>query len=248
MNGTGIQRRVAVRRLALGALLPLSALGFPFTGAAASRRGVRVPAGAFRLERILSRQLARGAAIVVTRRWRIRFAREGRGMAVSGEQIFADVTAPAALAALAAIERSRSATEVFPVALDDAGLILSSSGQDGAVTLVRALETGRALLRSLPLDAVDHQDAQRFMAELAGLSAGAVSRMPRDLFFPQPGRDTATRDIALPGGGTGSIVVVSSASAAADTGLLTASVRQIVTRLQGIERNASERWSLSLDS
>lgn len=245
MNGGGIQRRTAMARLGLTALAPFAALGMPLGGAGAARRGVAVPSGAFRLERILTRDLAGGAAIVVTRGWRIAFAGDDAGMMVSGEQTFADVAAPPALAALADIERSRSASEVFPLALDGAGLIRSSSRDLNGAPLVRALETGRALVHSLPLVAADRRDAHSFMAQLAGLSAGAVSRMPRDLFFPQPGRDTTTRVIALPGGGAGSIAVISSASAAADTGLLVTSERRIVTRIEDSERNASERWTLT---
>lgn len=232
-------------RLTLAALLPFSALGLPSGRVSAGRRGVAAPGGAFRLERILVRELSGGGEIVVTRRWKIRFARSRGGLAVSGEQTFATVAAPPALAALAAIERSRSAPDVFPLALDDAGLILSSGRSPDPATLVRALETGRALLESLPIAAEDRQDAHTFMTQLAGLSARAVSRMPRDLFFPQAGRDATTRDIALPGGDTGSIAVVSSASAAADTGLLVASERRIVTRIGGSERHTAERWTLT---
>ena len=245
MSGTGMERRVAAKRLALAALVPFAALPVPIGAALAARRGVSVPLGSFRLERVLSRQLSGDAAIVVTRRWRIAFAAGASGMTVSGEQISADVAAPAGLAPLAAIERARSASEIFPLMLDETGLILPSARAPGTPQLVRALETGRALVQSLPILATEREDAREFMAQLASLSAGAVSQLPRDLFFPQPGDNETRRDLMFPGGGKGSITVTASTQAADDSGLLVASERRIVTRLADSARGAGERWTLT---
>jgi hypothetical protein len=242
MNGGGIERRAALVRLA--ALLPFAALGLPQAKAHASVRAVAVPGGWFRLDRFLVRELSGGGAILVTRQWRIGFAQAENGMTVTGAQIAVEVAAPPALGELAELERSRSASEIFPLTLDSAGLIRSAGGRPGEAALVRALETGRMLIQALPLAEAERYDARRFLAELAGLGAGAVSRLPRDLLFPRPGRDSTMRDIALPGGETGSILVTASASAAAGTGLLIASERQIVTRVGDSARRATERWSL----
>jgi hypothetical protein len=243
MSGGGIQRRIAARQLALAALLPMAALVLPQLTAQASRRSVPIPAGTFRLERVLSRGLAGGAEIVVTRRWHIAFAVRDRGLTVSGSQVFAEVAAPASLAPLAGAERSRMA-QLFPLALDDSGLI---QGTEAATpdSLAPALDPGRALIAALPLSAAGRQDAHAFMAELARLGAAAVSRLPRDLFFPRPGRDARTEAIALPGGAAGSIAVTTSASAAPGTGLLVSSERRIVTAIEGTERHTAERWTLA---
>ena len=238
---SGIERRIAAQRLALAALLPFATLGL--SPARAARRPLEVPEGNFRLERVLNRGLADGAAIVVTRHWHIEFKREGSGMTVSGAQVFADVTAPPPLEPLAAIERARSASDLFPLTLDEAGMIIPTDGKGDDAALVRALETGRALVRSLP-SASAQDDAKRFMAQLAGMSAGAVSRLPSDLFFPKPGQDTTTQAIALPGGGTGTIAIEAKASAAPKSGLLVSSERRIVTRIEGSERNTAESWAL----
>lgn len=245
MSGGGIQRRTALRRLAWGALVPFAALGAPPGLVQATGRRITIPVGAFRLERVLTRGLNDAAAIVVTRRWRIAFARTGIGTVVNGEQTFADVAAPEGLAPLAAIERSRSASGVFPLTIDAEGLIAEGSVSQKGEVMVRALETGRALVNSLPLLEATRLDARSFMAQLSMLSAGTVSRLPRDLFFPQPGGDTITREIALPGGETGSIAVTARARAAVETGLLIASERLVVTRLADSERIASEHWSLT---
>lgn len=242
-----IERRVAMRRLGWAALLPFAALGLPAGGARAAGSisgSVRVPSGDFLLERVLTRGLSDGAAIVVTRRWRIAFASRARGMEVGGAQVFADVAAPASLAPLADIERARQANELFPLALDDAGLIADSAHHADPAPLERALDTGRALIAALPLAEAERADARAFMAHLAGMGADAVSRLPRDLFFPQVGVRSSTRALALADGATGTITITASASAAA-TGLLLASERRIMTRLDGSERLTAERWELS---
>lgn len=249
MSGGGIQRRVAARQLALAALLPVAALSLPQRAVQAARRSVAVPAGTFRLERVLSRGLANGAEIVVTRHWQIAFAGNARGLTVNGRQVFADVAAPPALAPLASVERSRAA-QVFPLALDDAGMIKAETlaGPEAATkghALLGALENGRALVASLPLSPAEHQDARSYMMELARLGAAAVSRLPRDLFFPRPGHDSTTQAIALPGGKTGSIAVTARASAAPGTGLLVSNERRIVTAIDGSQRHAEERWTLT---
>lgn len=245
MKGSGIERRTAIGGLGFAALLPLAGLGAEFGPARAASRNISPPAGAFRLERALRRELVGGAAIEVTRHWRISFAADASGLTVLGEQIFCEVAAPEALAPLAAIERARSASRVFPLALDGAGLIRGGRNDGSAAELSRALDTGRALLRALPASPTRAEEAKRFMAQLAAMGAEAVSRLPRDLFFPTPGEAATTREIALPGGAKGAILVTARASAAPDSGLLAASERLIVTRLPDGDRRAEERWSLT---
>lgn len=241
----GSGRRAALQRLGFAALLPFSAFGLPLAGARGAGRRVAAPAGSFTLERVLTRELAGGAAIVVTRRWRIAFARAKLGLTVNGEQVFADVAAPSALASLATLERSRSASGIFPLALDEAGQIRGDARSLERATLMRALDTGRALVQAMPIAVADKQDARGFITQLAALGAEAVSQLPRDLFFPHTGKDTVNRELALPDGGTGSIAVTATVSAAPDTGLLRVSERRIVTRIDSSEREATERWTLA---
>ena len=245
MSGDAIARRAAAGRIAAAALLPLAALGLPLSSVGAVRRRNAAPAGDYVLERVLVRELGPGTAIVVTRRWRVGFAARDAGLEVRGEQNFAAVDAPPSLAAIAALERARSASGVFPLVLDGDGLISPSSHVPGAEALVLALDTGRAMFQSLPRSAADIADGKVFMARLAGLSARAISMMPRDLFFPRPGTDRTSRDIGLPGGATGTIEVTTQTRARLASGLLESSERRIATRFEGSERIASERWSLA---
>lgn len=248
MTGGGIGRRTAAQRIALHALAPIAALAVPIGGAAAVARPIAAPSGSYRLERVLVRGLSGGAEIVVTRHWRIGFARTRSGMAVSGEQIHAAVAAPPRLAELAEIERTRSTASLFPILLDSTGLIQRDmTGRRGGdeAAFQRALHSGRALLSALTLTAAEGEDARSFLARLANMSAGAVSRLPQDLFFPRPGEETTSQDLALPDGGTGSITVTALTRAAPATGLLEVVERRIVTRVAKSERTTIERWSLA---
>lgn len=248
MTGGGIGRRTAARRIALHALAPIAALAIPVGRAAAGTRPIATPAGNFRLERVLVRGLSGGAEIVVTRHWQIGFAPTRGGMAVSGEQVHAAVAAPPRLAELAEIERTRSTASLFPILLDSAGLIQRDvTGRQGGdeAAFQRALDYGRALLGALTLTAAEGDDARSFVAKLSNMSAGAVSRLPQDLFFPRPGEETTSRDLTLPGGETGSITVTALTRAAPVTGLLDVVERRIVTRVADSERTTFERWALA---
>lgn len=244
MSGGGYDRRQVAVHIA-AALLPLAALGMPFSPAKALPRTRAAPAGSFTLQRVLTRELGDGAAIVVTRRWRIRFAPAAPGMFVAGEQTFAEVAAPPTLSPLAALEKARSTAKMFPIRLDGRGHIAGSDQEMNAAELLRAIQVGQAMLQSGPGGAAMAHDARSFMAQLARMGAEAVSAMPRDLFFPVAAHSTATRDVALPGGERGTISMAIDASADARTGLLRASERVVVTRVGGSVRTSREGWSLT---
>ena len=245
MSGREYDRRQVAGRIAAAALLPFAALGGPLSSASAAARARTAPAGSFALQRVLTRELGDGAAIVVTRRWRIGFAAAEAGIVVAGEQTFAEVVAPVVLAPLAALEKARSTAEMFPIRLDRMGNIADSERGMSAVHLLRAIETGRAMVERHLGAAVLAGDLRAFMAQLTRVGAEAVSMMPRDLFFPTPTRSSATRELALPGGDTGTIDVVSEASVDPGTGLLRSSERVIVTRIGESARLAREGWSLA---
>lgn len=244
MSDGGYDRRQVAGRIAAAALLPFAALGAPLS--AARPRARAAPSGSYALQRVLTRELGDGAAIAITRRWRIAFAPREGGLLVAGEQTFADVAAPAPLAPLAALERSRCTSRLFPIALDALGRIANGeSGGMDAAQLLQAIETGRAMLGKGAGAATLAGEAGAFLAELSRLGAEAVSTMPRDLFFPAPARSEAERKVALPQGGTGTVSVATQASADPDTGLLRASERVIATRVASSLRISREAWSLT---
>ena len=245
MSGRRYDRRHIAGGIAAAALLPFAALGAPLSAARAAPGPRTAPAGRFTLQRVLTRELVDGAAIVVTRRWRIGFAAAGHRLVVSGEQIFADVAAPPTLAPLAALEKARPTGAMFPLELDESGHIAGSMRRMDAAQLLRAIETGGVMFEQGPGGPSMVAESRAFMAQLSRLGAEAVSTVPRDLFFPTPVRSAATRNIDLPGGATGIVSVTSEASVDPSIGLLSASERIIVTRIGDSERTSREAWSMT---
>jgi hypothetical protein len=246
MTGRGYDRRRVAARIAAAALLPFGALGTPLSSAiAATPRSREAPDGDFLLGRVLTRELGDGAAIVVTRRWRIHFAAAEGGMVVGGEQVFAEVAAPPVLAPLATLEKTRATAHIFPLRLDPLGHITGNEREMDAAHLLHAIETGQAMVAHGPDGEARAKDAKTFLAQLARMGAEAVSTLPRDLFYPAPTRNSATRSLALPGGDDGTISVITDASVQAGSGLLRASERAIMTRIGDSTRMAKEGWSLA---
>jgi hypothetical protein len=244
VTGRHFDRRRVVKSAAL-ALAPAVALACPLARLGATTGSVAPPAGLFTLERVLTRGLAGGAVLTVTRRWRIGFAPRAGGLQVDGAQLFAAVAAPPVLAPLARLEESRSTAAMFPMALGPDGRIVDGRRDPDGTQLAAAIEAARLLLSRPGGDPARFQHAQGFLRELANMSADMVSRLPADLFFPITTPMAETRDLALPEGATGSIAVELSASADPQTGLLRVSERRVTTRIGSSARVAAERWSLA---
>lgn len=233
-------RRAILAGIAAGA--SLSFLSLPVR-LAARPRPVAFPEDSFTLQRELERGLGGGASIVVTRRWQCNFAQLGEGASVSGIQGRCDVKAPAALAALAEMERSRRITGLFPMKLDNEGHI-SDWGGPGATGIEPALRAAGERVDSLALAENDKRDAKAWLAQIGRTAAEIVSQVPRDLFFPEAGKRSDSRKMALPDGQTGFYDITIEATARASDGLLVSSERRIVTRIGDSSRLARERWTL----
>lgn len=242
MTMAGLNRREAAARLGELALLPFVAVALPTRANAAAVTPAKV-VGNYRLGRTLMCELKSGVAIVVTRAWKIAISSKGEGLIVTGQQIAAEVAAPPALARLAAMEQARDASGLFPMALDAAGQVLRSVAAANGAMLDRGIDTARTLFASLPSARIP-SEAEGFATGLASMGAGAVSQLPRDLFFPTAGTQVAERTVPLPGGQEGQISVAVSANVAHGSGLLETSERRIVTRIGEGARLSSERWVL----
>ena len=81
-------------------------------------------------------------------------------------------------------------------------------------------------------------------ARLQAQGQAAGNTWPADLFRPAPGQRREEREIALPDGRSGRVVVTVEAADGED-GVLSQMERRTVTRLDGTERLSSERWSLA---
>ena len=227
---------------AMGAGIALSGLGMPVRLAAKSGL-VSFPSEPFILRRTLQRELGAGAALVVTRDWSGRFERRAAGARVAATQIACTVETPPVLAALAKVERERVVTGLFPMELGADGQI-ATWAQSQATGIEAALEAAERAIAGSTLDRGERRDARAYLASIGQTAADLVSQVPRDLFFPETGSRTETRQLKLPEGLTGSYEITVSAAASGPSGFLAHSERRIVTRIADSSRIALERWSI----
>ena len=220
----------------------LSALALP-VGGSAKASAVAFPEGRFRLRRVLERGLGGGGAIIVTRDWGCRFTKLASGAQLDAQQIGGDVKAPPVLAALADIERKREVSGLFPMRLDRSGTIVDWA--DGSTSIANAVAQASRVIDRKALEQAAETDAKRYLAEIGKTAASLVSQVPRDLFFPEAGKRSESRKLALPGGGSGSYEVTISARARVSSGLLIESERRIVTRIGDSARVSRETWSIT---
>lgn len=234
-------RRTVLATLA-GAGLAGAVMG---RGAALAGAAVALPGGPMLLERRLERGLGDRAAITVTRCWRIGFARQARGITVSGNQIMAEVEAPDHLAELARIERQRDDSAVFPVTLGDDGLIMLPAMPGAAQgDLARSLAAAEALIARQPVPAETRARYLHYLALMHQAGAGLFERMPADLFYPTGVPVERREALMLADGTTGSFTLVWSAMRAPQAGWLAEGERIVITRIEGLERRSRERWRL----
>jgi len=236
-------RRTLLGFAGIAAAVPL----IPSLPAAALSAGrFAPPAAPMRYTRRLERALADGAALTVSRSFAVRFAREADGFRIDGEQVEVAVDAPAALEALARLERERVESGLFPLLLDATGAIrgvpraAASAQVDAAVREVAArierwehTPTERDELRAF-VDAV-HQSAGRL-----------VTGLPRDLFAPGDFPREESRAIALPGGEAGRVRMTFTAVRDPATGLMREARREVVTEVSRDLRRTVESWTLAL--
>ena len=226
--------------LGLGALaaLPAPALARALTGA---------PEGDFVLERVLVRGLSDGKRIVVTRRWSIAFApSEAGGLRVTGEQSFAKVDAPPPLQALAAIEAGREEAGFLPLQLDMTGEIVSPAEGEAPPALPEdVVSAALAYARARSAGAEVSATARQFVTDLSQRGHEWLTKLPRDLFFPEPRDRSASRDIALPDGTQGHVILRERALAASEWGLLREFAREAETSTAAYSQKGSDRWTLS---
>jgi hypothetical protein len=195
--------------------------------------------------RTLRREMAGGASLTVKRSFAIRFVPVEGGFRVEGEQVGVDVEAPAALASFAQLERERRETRLFPLTLDSGGRISSTAGLGQAAQLDAAVREASAMLdrRNLPPD--ERQPVEDFIRALHQSAAGLLTELPADLFAPREAVRTDTREVALPGGGAGTVTVRFNADIDAATGLVRKAEREVVSDLGGDRRRTLESWTLA---
>lgn len=211
----------------------------------AADTALALPGGAMLLERELVRELSDGAAITVRRGWEIGFARQARGILISGAQVSVSVEAPPNLAKLAEIEQRRSTQSMFPILLSETGLILSSGSAPAApASLSAALRAAEEVIARQTRSGAQRDSLLRYLAEIHRAGSSQFETMPADLFFPAATPVRQVESIALPDGIAGEFTLQWEARAAPDARWLAEGERQIVTRIDGLERRSREFWHL----
>ncbi len=198
-----------------------------------------------RLSRTIERGLRDGASVVVERVWQVEFAHQGRGIAIIGDQVLAQVQAPTELQRLAEIEQARSTAGMFPIMLSATGEIMKIGEAIAKVDLEAAIREAEAIIANRGDSASRKAERRAYLAQLQRASGTMLEQMPRDLFYPKDAEAHSVRPVNLPDGSIGEFEFTYVASRTPGYDWLERAERQIVTRIQGDERKASEIWTLS---
>ena len=227
------------------ALLPATiAAAAAVTGSEVQVARFLPPATPLLLTRTLYRSLNDGKMLIVTRTYAIRFTSSDNGYRLDGEQIGAEVQAPAGLAGLAEIERKRVETGLFPAMLDQSGMIRAG----GAVALDPAMRRQVAIRASGIIARADMAaPAKREGIDLVGQLAAVPNgtAWPSFLFNPGSRERVETRLVPMADGSEGVVEVRVRADGIAPGGLPQRVERTFTTRLAGTEKVSREVWTIA---
>ena len=231
------------------ALLPVisaGSLGAP--SAAAAQAQFSPPSEQLVLTRTVIRNLSGGKQILVKRRYAIQFVADGQGYVVNGRQLDVTVEVPPMLNGLAAIERGRAESGLFPAWVDGAGVIMQKPAtlQVGGSAATAMSSAAQTLISGSNISADRKQESAHYLGELTAQPAG--SPWPADLFHAAPGERRQHRVIALPNGTQGEVDIVVRVAALMPCGLPTSFEREITTVLDGTSQVSRELWTLELAS
>ena len=236
-------RRGMIRGCA-AALLPVFVS--PTILRAAEPRGpIVLPGGPMLFSRSLQREMAGGHLLVARREFELDFERRGDGILVRGEQVSSQVEAPPSLAAFARIEEQRVEEGMFPLELGGDGLIRSGPDAVPGATLEQAVEMALEFIRERVEDQAQRREIGAFILALEQAAGQISSAMPVNLFVPPKIPRRIARELALPGGGTGSLTSEFSGAIDPGTGLMREAERTVLTESGTTRRLTLERWSLT---
>jgi hypothetical protein len=236
-------RRAVLRALGAAALLPAFAGG---ALAQAGGRPIAPPPQPMIFRRNLRREMAGGLAVVAQRDFEIRFERLAAGHRIEGRQIASTVEAPPSLEAFARLERERVEDGMFPLLLDEQGLIMSGPEGRPSASVEHALDLALAQVSAELKAAGDVAEARGFILGLQQAAGTIASVMPVDLFVPPEILQRASRRMSLPDGTSGDLSTEYSGTLTPETGLLRDAKRVIVTDTGGSRRETVETWTLRI--
>lgn len=235
------------RRTILGWLFGAGGLAIMGPAHALATGELALPPREMRLTRRLRRQLGGEAVLEIRRSWDVGFIRQGRGVMITGVQVSAAVDAPPHLAELARIEQSRSTAAMFPIALDEHGVILDAGRPDSTTALADAVAAAQRLIARAPGPATRDSAVQQHLAQLQQAGASLFDRLPGDLFFPSGEPAVRSGTVPLPDGTQGEFALTYSARPVPGMPWLAEAAREVVTRIGGFERRSREEWEMVPD-
>lgn len=201
------------------------------------------PSGPIVLTRTVWRELHDGQAIRVSRSYAVTIRPDGAGYVVDGALIDSAVEAPAAVAALAELERKRVETGVFPIRLDRSGRILARSvPPSSAPGHAETRATGETLLAAA-LPPQVRQQASGVLGQVIG-AARPGTAWPTDLFNPAAAEHQQIREVRLPGGARGQVAVATSVERRQPGQVPHSFERTVTTSLGGTDSITLEQWTM----
>lgn len=236
-------RRALLRLAIAAAFVPASASRAVAAGPASAGR-FSPPPGPMTFTRRLERGLGDGHTLTVDRSFAVHFVARAEGWSVTGEQVGVSVDFPRQLAPLAALERQRRETGLFPLLLDGHGTIVGGPEARPAAQLNEAVATVMRVFGNTAHSADARKEHEAFVRAIHDASTRLTSLLPEQLFAPRGEPTRSERDLALPDGGQGTIEVSFTAAADPLTGLMRQARRDIVTTIARDSRLTREKWTL----
>lgn len=194
------------------------------------------------LTRELRRPLGDGNEIVTRRTYEVTFHPVRSGFTVDGRLVDVRVDVPPVLAPIAALERQRPDINLFPMHLDEAGLLRGEAERVHAPQIAEGVRLIEKQVKSMDLTSADRTQAIAFSRQFLGSSG--FTAWPADVFRPAPGERSAEREIEADGGIRGAVNIAIAAQADSRSGLLRTLTRTVTTQFEGTSLTTRETWTL----
>ena len=244
---SGSLRQRTVWLAGAAAIMPIVTFALPAVPTyAGESSSFRPPLDTMLLTRTFRRPLPGGAEVKTQRSYEIHFVSEGDGFRIDGELVESVVDAPPALQALAALERSRPDTGMFPMRLDVRGKLLPKDEPPTSMATQQAGKLAAQQIDEFSLPAAQAREAREFVEQVKGRTGRTP--WPQDLFNPAPGQRQHVQTIPLPNGAQGQVSIEIDARTDEPSGLLATFERTVTTELGSDARVTQETWTLSVKS
>lgn len=185
-----------------------------------------------------------GKQIAVTRRYQVRFSRNGAQFQVDGRLLETTVEAPPYLSGLADLERRRSDAGLFPVMLDGQGLIVDSPpASDDGKTAKQAVAEASSIVARAATGPVLRREIMGALHSLTGSTGRSI--WPAFLFNPGSAERSISQTVTLADGSTGKVETRILVGRLMPGGLPERVERTVTTHLEGTQRITREVWTFS---